>query len=110
MRCSSEMGWDTRRSSKMEGGTHAWPKAARKRVPPLRVFLHLSLAHKINQYKVLRLLDPCTDTGADSLLFLFLFSDPSNCTDVQLRVQPIGEQCLLADVGNSSFYPGNLNS
>ena len=43
-------------------------------------------------------------------MFLFLFSDPSNCTDVQLRVQSIGEQCLLADVGNSSFYPGNFNS
>ena len=43
-------------------------------------------------------------------MFLFLFSDPSNCTDVQLRVQSIGEQCLLADVGNSSFYPGKFNS
>ena len=43
-------------------------------------------------------------------MFLFLFSDPSNCTDVQLRVQSIGEQCLLADVGNFSFYPGKFNS
>ena len=81
MRCSSEMGWDTRRSSKMEGGDPCVAKGrAKKGTPPLRVFLHLSLAHKINQYKVLRLLDPCTDTGADSLLFLFLFSDPPNCT------------------------------
>ena len=95
---------------KMGGGPMRGRRPPEKGYPPLRVFLHLSLAHKINQYKVLRLLDPCTDTGADSLLFLFLFSDPSNCTDVQLRVQPIGEQCLLADVGNSSFYPGNLNS